>query len=779
MKPRSLLLTIAAACTLYAGTTAFAESREDYLRWMQENLPECPEFDAWQQRTGTLPPDFDALPRQNLLPDAGTFLDGTPVRTEADWERRRAEILDLFVRYEWGSYPPKAAISRVEVLEESETAGIRSKTVRLWFGPQGKGSVRASVSIPSGRPGERFPVFLSPNLGGLGSTLLQRGYISAGFAGNDFTDDGANLKELYPGYSFSALTRRAWLVGIVLDWLETLPEVDMEHVAVYGYSRDGKMASIAAVLDERIAALVAGSTGVGGFVPWRYASERGGGESIESTTRMFPDWFLPELRFFSGREDRLPVDANLLLDLIAPRSVLMEWGLNDEVANGWAQERVYEASLPVYERYGEPEGLALLRVPGFHGGNDLQACLDFLDARFGRSQRKWRYEPLFPWDWSSWAQGRRVDLSAYPAHAPAEPIARDRNAWQRRKPELLSEIRQMLGEAPAAPPAGPVRETPGPLESLQGHYNPGALGPDVPAWVIGRGIPEFGWLASDNEGMASKRIRFGSDGVRGDLYYPKDTPEGTRLPVVIWLHGYHFPLGYMWVYHTDTHPIPALVKEGFAVLAFDQSGFGSRTGEYASFYERWPDWSRLGRMVRDVQDAVTALTQMPLVDPQRISLMGFALGGTVGLYAAALDERIRNVVSVCGFTPMRSDTGEDGLSGMTRYSHLYGLLPQLGFWAGAEQQLPYDFEDLIALTAPRGVLVIQPGRDRDADPDAVRTAVRKAAAVYAWEGAACRIADSLTGPAGAPQQLELRQSDDYGRLTLQMQIPLITWLKEH
>ena len=52
-----------AASLLVAGTAAFADKREDYLRWMQEALPECPQFDAWQKESGTLPPDFEALPR--------------------------------------------------------------------------------------------------------------------------------------------------------------------------------------------------------------------------------------------------------------------------------------------------------------------------------------------------------------------------------------------------------------------------------------------------------------------------------------------------------------------------------------------------------------------------------------------------------------------------------------------------------------------------------------------------------------------------------------------
>jgi hypothetical protein len=40
-------------------------------------------------------------------------------------------------------------------------------------------------------------------------------------------------------------------------------------------------------------------------------------------------------------------------------------------------------------------------------------------------------------------------------------------------------------------------------------------------------------------------ITFGY-GVMGHLYYPNNTPAGTRLPAVIWLHGYSYPLGYMW-----------------------------------------------------------------------------------------------------------------------------------------------------------------------------------------------------------------------------------------
>jgi len=91
-------------------------------------------------------------------------------------------------------------------------------------------------------------------------------------------------------------------------------------------------------------------------------------------------------------------------------------------------------------------------------------------------------------------------------------------------------------------------------------------------WVISNGGGSYGWLEPAKSEAAARHVMF--NGLAGDLYYPKDTPAGKKLPTVIWLHGYSYPLGYMWVYHFDMHPILALVHAGYAVLAYDQSGFG-------------------------------------------------------------------------------------------------------------------------------------------------------------------------------------------------------------
>jgi len=61
---------------------------------------------------------------------------------------------------------------------------------------------------------DHFRFLISPNLAGWGPALLRRGYISAGYAGNDGMDDAAALAQLYPDYDFALLpASAAWAAG--------------------------------------------------------------------------------------------------------------------------------------------------------------------------------------------------------------------------------------------------------------------------------------------------------------------------------------------------------------------------------------------------------------------------------------------------------------------------------------------------------------------------------------------------------------------------------------
>jgi pimeloyl-ACP methyl ester carboxylesterase len=283
----------------------------------------------------------------------------------------------------------------------------------------------------------------------------------------------------------------------------------------------------------------------------------------------------------------------------------------------------------------------------------------------------------------------------------------------------------------------------------------------VAAWVISRGSAEFGWTRADGAAADSRRLRFG-DGLTGDLFFPVGTPTDKKLPAVIWLHGYSYPLGYMWVYRRDLHPILALVKAGYAVLAFDQCGFGSRMAEIGPFYDRTPQWSQLGRMMADTRAAIDALEKDASVDPQRISLFGYALGGAVAVHTAALDPRVRSVVSIAGFTPMRTDTAARPTGGLARLSIVRPVVPQLGLFIGRENLVPYDYDEVLAAIAPRPVLVVQPSMDRDATAADVHAAVENARKAYALHR--------------ATDKLGLDEPTDYQRLTTETQNRAIAWL---
>jgi len=94
-----------------------------------------------------------------------------------------------------------------------------------------------------------------------------------------------------------------------------------------------------------------------------------------------------------------------------------------------------------------------------------------------------------------------------------------------------------------------------------------------------------------------------------------------------------------------------------------------------------------------------------------------------------MDERVHALASVCGFDPLRLDTADRGVEGIRHYSHLHGLMPRLGFFAGNESRLPFDFDEPLALASPRPVLLIAPTLDRYARIEDVRAEVRAVAGV--------------------------------------------------
>ena len=137
--------------------------------------------------------------------------------------------------------------------------------------------------------------------------------------------------------------------------------------------------------------------------------------------------------------------------------------------------------------------------------------------------------------------------------------------------------------------------------------------------------------------MQCESVSFHSEGVRleGDLYRPSDAgPDDGRAGIVL-CHGY---TGVKSLYLPDNARV--LTEAGYAVLTFDYKGWGASEGPRT----RLAPFSR----VADVQAALTFLGTRPGVDPTHLGLYGTSYGGATAVWAAALDTRVRCVVSVVG-----------------------------------------------------------------------------------------------------------------------------------
>lgn len=638
-------------------------------------------WEDWQKRTGELPPKFSAMPSQPFLPD---LLEG--IHNGDDWSKRRREVRAQLEHWLSGHMPPAPDNLRAIVTGEKQEGDITVRDVRLEFGPNHRGTLRVQLLIPPGN--QPRPVFLTNHnrMRPWAATAVARGYLGVIYFAADpiygFEDDSDKYIELYPDYDFSCLARWAWAASRAVDYLYTLPEVDRLHIAISGHSRNGKQAVLAAAFDERITAVVPSSGNTGEGNPWRYTTDPFVTESIEQITTVFPHWFHPRLRFFAGREDKLPFDQNSMLALIAPRSLLLTCSYTEDQGSDFGFEQNYRALRKVYDFLGAPNNVGLRLRTGPHPttAGDIEAYLDFLDGAFGRKQNA---RPpsnfVFGYTFDNW----KADSGEKAASEPAG----NKLAWA-------------LGEEPPQVPFPPVHPK---------HI------------LVSAGWMEllYGRPLKSNV-MQAVAVPFGVD-LKADLYLPLNT--NGKVPLVIWLHPFSYSTGYS---RYAKRPFEELTRRGYGVLAFDQIGFGTRVEHAKDFYRRYPRWSLLGKMVADTRAAIAAAASFDVVDASKIYLLGYSLGGKVALWTGALDRRPAAVVSVAGITPLRTSKETEGTRS---YSHLHGLLPRLGFYADDPSSLPVDYDDVLLENGSRKILLVAPRHDRYADHLALTQLVQKFPAV--------------------------------------------------
>ena len=137
--------------------------------------------------------------------------------------------------------------------------------------------------------------------------------------------------------------------------------------------------------------------------------------------------------------------------------------------------------------------------------------------------------------------------------------------------------------------------------------------------------------------MASQAVSFYSEGTRlsGDLFMPDGLNPNEQRAGILLCHGY---TGVRNLYLPDT--AKALTDAGYVVLTFDYKGWGDSDGPKARL-------SPYGRVL-DSQAALTFLGAQPMVDSDRLGIYGTSYGGATVVWTAAVDPRVKAVVSVVG-----------------------------------------------------------------------------------------------------------------------------------
>jgi dienelactone hydrolase len=737
-------------------------------------------FNDFLRRADELPPDFDLMPSQFFLPDPMSWIEQGQARraTLANWPQRRQQIAELTEKWLLGTAPPPPGNVVGEILDKTTVDGQEIWNVRLSFGPNQAAKLGVKLYLPKNKTPSGIFLCDSERYQSWVKKAMDGGFGFAVHSASDGRDQSLAYHELFGDYDWSAFRRRGWSASRVLDWLITLPFVDPAQVYIGGHSRSGKVAMTAAAFDQRFAGVIASSPGSGGSVPYRYCDGYYSGESLEHLTRRFPDWVHQRARLFCGNEDKLPADSHFLYALIAPRPILMSTATEDSVESSWTVEQVYQTIKPVYDLHQLGTNQVLRYRAGGHtitGDETPTAFSNFLlAARRGSPplSEVIPYRPLHPWDYVAWAARNPVNVLEFPRVNPqASLLPPDLSLTPAaRRQQVTEKVQWLLGDKTPYRKVSPNKDISKMSIFTQRHFTKMLDAADgvPPPPPTRRGPPAAKGDAEENEPAPPTRspaksnftatiVTFG-DGIPGCLFEPK---KEQNRPLVIWLSAFETAQGYSPGHRLTEYSPAALLQAGYPVFTYDPIGTSFRQKERQEFFSKYPDASLMGKMVCDARHAIDAAIELRK-SPRPICLYGFAMGGTVAILTAAMDDRVQAIAAVSGFTPLRTDTADRRTGGIARLSHLYGWLPSLGAFIGHEDRIPVDYNEILACIAPRKALLIAPTEDRYAVLGEVRDTVESARQVY----------KSL----GDERGIELLTPFEEIRLTQGMQEQVIDWL---
>jgi len=398
-----------------------------------------------------IPVNYDEAKVGNYtLPNPLTMSNGKPVKDARTWtEKRRPEIVKLFEENQYGRAPGRPADMSFDVFDKGTPAfdgRATRRQITIYFSKDKAGpkmdllmyvpaearkpvplllnlSFSANASTVVGDSGikigevwgrDKKKVAANPNMG-LGridvSKVLNAGFGFATVYYGDIDPDflgglpyGVRALYLKPGQTepapdeWGAISAWAWGLSRAVDYFETDKSVDAKKIAILGVSRLGKTVMWAGAHDTRIALVIASCSGEGGAA----LSRRNYGETIAHLTEAtrFPYQFCANYAKYAKDVDHFPVDANLLVSLVAPRPVLLQTGSTDYWSDPKGEFLAAVAAGPVFKLLGKQgldtdewpaAGTPILHTIGYYmhnGGHgtipsDWDVYLKFLQMHLG------------------------------------------------------------------------------------------------------------------------------------------------------------------------------------------------------------------------------------------------------------------------------------------------------------------------------------------------------------------------------------------------------------
>ena len=172
------------------------------------------------------------------------------------------------------------------------------------------------------------------------------------------------------------------------------------------------------------------------------------------------------------------------------------------------------------------------------------------------------------------------------------------------------------------------------------------------------------------------------------------------------------------------HYAHELAERGYICLVPDYPSFGEYPYDFKTQGAHRPSGSM--KAIWNNMRAVDLLQSLPQVNKDRIGVIGHSLGGHNSLFTAVFDDRIKAVVTSCGFTPFHDYYGGK-VAGWTSDRYM----PRIrDVYENNADKIPFDFYEVLAAIAPRAVFSNSPLHDSNFDITGVRKAFTKAGEIY-------------------------------------------------